>query len=407
MVRVVRVEAAKGGPNSRGSRKKVSKKRSKKMRQEFIEQDNEKDVLAAQMREAARRANISSGGSTVDEGGDSSTSSMGRVDAESFESKLAAVREEGAAARKAKQAATPTLMDDIVAGGSGKGLPSMPGKSIYDTSSSPGGLTLGQVGQNKEEEEGLNNFIRIGAAVCALGLLVVFLPSDDFISSPVAPQKELTPEVLEQVRKQASEYEKALTDSPEDIEKLKGAAESYVVLEDYAAAAPLLQKLLDVEPSADNAGNLADVWVAAGKPFKAAEVYRNAIDADWSGDKPSPSLLKGLIDTLDKDDRYGLSLEYVKSFRQKGYSDEVDAKLLEARVYSGWKGHGKEAEAAYQSVIDSHGDDFRGYLAKGVFMREIGKPDQADVLFRQAKSLAPKEMSDIVSTVIQQAKAQK
>ena len=212
--------------------------------------------------------------------------------------------------------------------------------------------------------------------------------------------------MLEQVRKQASEYEKALTDSPEDIEKLKGAAESYVVLEDYAAAAPLLQKLLDVQPSADNAGNLADVWVAAGKPFKAAEVYRNAIDADWSGDKPSPSLLTGLIDTLDKDDRYGLSLEYVKSFREKGYSDEVDAKLLEARVYSGWKGHGKEAEAAYQSVIDSHGDDFRGYLAKGVFMREIGKPDQADVLFRQAKSLAPTEMSDIVSTVIQQAKAQ-
>ena len=33
-------------------------------------------------------------------------------------------------------------------------------------------------------------------------------------------------------------------------------------------------------------------------------------------------------------------------------------------MYSGWKGHGKDAEAAYQKVIDEHGDDFRGYLAK-------------------------------------------
>ena len=60
----------------------------------------------------------------------------------------------------------------------------------------------------------------------------------------------------------------------------------------------------------------------------------------------------------------------------EAYVDDVDGQLLEARVYSGWKGHGKDAETAYQKVIDEHGDDFRGYLAKGVFMREIGKPDQ-------------------------------
>ena len=50
---------------------------------------------------------------------------------------------------------------------------------------------------------------------------------------------------------------------------------------------------------------------------KAAEAYKNAIEADWSGEKPSPTLLKGLVDALDKDGRYGLSLEYVKNFRDK------------------------------------------------------------------------------------------
>ena len=48
----------------------------------------------------------------------------------------------------------------------------------------------------------------------------------------------------------------------------------------------------------------------------------------------------------------------------------------------------------------------RGTLAKGVFFREIGKPAEADALFRQAKSLAPKEMADVVSAVIAQAKSQ-
>ena len=84
----------------------------------------------------------------------------------------------------------------------------------------------------------------------------------------------------------------------------------------------------------------------------------------------------------------------------------MDATLLEARVYSGWKGHGKDAEEAYAKVIAEHPEDFRGYLAKGVFFREVGKPGEADNLFRQAKSLAPKEMADIVNVVVQQAKQQ-
>jgi tetratricopeptide (TPR) repeat protein len=222
------------------------------------------------------------------------------------------------------------------------------------------------------------------------------------------PQKQLTPEVLEQVKDRAAEYEKQLaSENAGDVVKgLRGAAESYVVLEDYAAAAPLLQRLNELEPSVENTGNLADVWQAAGKPAKAAEAYREAVAAEWSGEKPSPTLLKGLVDALSKDGRHGLALSYVNDFRAKGTTDDVDATLLEARVYSGWKGHGKDAEEAYARVIAEHPEDFRGYLAKGVFFREIGKPGEADNLFRQAKSLAPREMADVVNVVVQQAKQQ-
>jgi Flp pilus assembly protein TadD len=112
------------------------------------------------------------------------------------------------------------------------------------------------------------------------------------------------------------------------------------------------------------------------------------------------------VDALSKDGRHGLALSYVNDFRAKGTTDDVDATLLEARVYSGWKGHGKDAEEAYARVIAEHPEDFRGYLAKGVFFREIGKPGEADNLFRQAKSLAPREMADVVNVVVQQAKQQ-
>jgi len=416
--------ARKGSPQSAQGRKKMSKGKISKKNQEFIEQDNEKDAQIEAMRKATAATRVS-----VDEG-DAQIPSSGKLDGMSFEDKLKAVKEEGAA-KRAEMATTEAprkLMDEMLTGKT----PVMR-SSIYEEK--PSGITFGQVGNAATPDDELNVFVKIGAGLLSLGLLVVFIPSDFVFSTNVSQnqtQGELSPEVLEQVKKQATAYEEALASSPEDVDKLKGAAESYVVLEDYTAAIPLLTRLLEIQPSVENAGNLADVYAANGKLLKAAEVYRDAVNAEvsfflflflfllvwairltsrvfclqWSGARPSPTLLKGLVDALDKDGRYGLALEYVKKFVANGQVDDVDGALLEARVYSGWKGHAKEAEAAYQSVIDGNADDFRGYLAKGVFYREIGKPDAAEGMFRQAKALVPGEMKEVVSTVIQQAKAQ-
>ena len=88
--------------------------------------------------------------------------------------------------------------------------------------------------------------------------------------------------------------------------------------------------------------------------------------------------------------------------------DRVDADLLKARVYSGWKGKGKEAEKAFADVVETHPDDFRGYLAKGVFAREIGRPDEATAMFTQAEALAPDDgtTKSVVKDVIARANAQ-
>lgn len=391
--------ARKGSPQSAQGRKKMSKGKIAKKNQEFIEHDNEKDAQIDAMRKAAAASRAS-----VDEGEQASSMPPGKLDGMSFEDKLKAVKEEGAAKRQqmAEAEAPRKLMDEMLTGKA----PVMR-SSIYDEK--PGGITFAQAGGNAPDDE-LNVFVKIGAGLLSLGLLVVFIPSDFVFSTNVssAPNAsgELSPEVVEQVKKQVTIYEEALASTPEDVDKLRGAAESYVVLEDYTAAIPLLKRLLEIQPSVENVGNLADVYAANGSLAKAAETYRDAVNAEWSGSTPPPALVKGLVDALDKDGRYGLSLEYVKKFRDDGRVDDVDGALLEARVYSGWKGHSKDAEKAYQDVIDTHGDDFRGYLAKGVFYREIGKPEAAEGMFRQAKALVPGEMREVVNTVIAQAKAQ-
>jgi Tfp pilus assembly protein PilF len=117
--------------------------------------------------------------------------------------------------------------------------------------------------------------------------------------------------------------------------------------------------------------------------------------------------LRGFLDALGKDGRNGLALDYAKTFSKKGWVDEVDGRLLEARVQSAWKGHGKDAEIAYEAVITEHPEDFRGYLAQGVFFRTVGKPDAAEDAFRKAKSLAPSDTASVVNQVIAASKASK
>ena len=58
--------------------------------------------------------------------------------------------------------------------------------------------------------------------------------------------------------------------------------------------------------------NLAETLAASKNLLKAAEVYRTAIDAEWSGDRPSPTLLKGLVDSLDKEGRCRLTLSNIR-----------------------------------------------------------------------------------------------
>ena len=81
----------RAGKNQKVKKMKASKVNKK--RQEFIEADNEKDQLAAQMRAAARAASLASDPDR------SADDDAGRAPGASFEDKLAAVRERRGRAR--------------------------------------------------------------------------------------------------------------------------------------------------------------------------------------------------------------------------------------------------------------------------------------------------------------------
>jgi len=105
--RAVRVRAA-GNPGRGG---KPSKKLVKRKKTEFIEQDNEKDILAEAMRAASAAASSASSPAEADP--------TPRMIQSEFEAKLAAAKEKGQAVTEYRKAQEPTTMDGIIAGGWG------------------------------------------------------------------------------------------------------------------------------------------------------------------------------------------------------------------------------------------------------------------------------------------------
>jgi tetratricopeptide (TPR) repeat protein len=74
------------------------------------------------------------------------------------------------------------------------------------------------------------------------------------------------------------------------------------------------------------------------------------------------------------------------------------AAVAAGKAYAAWRGHDQDALAAYDTLIGAFPTDFRGYLAKGVFLKERGRQGDAERMFLQAKFYAPEEMQAFVAS---------
>ena len=411
----VRVQAAargrSGGGEGGGQRKKkkASKKKSEKRKTEFIEREDAKMATFERAEAAARRLSST----TTEDGASSSSSSSSSsiLEEKSFEAKLKRVREEGETRAKMTggTGGSSTSTSSPAAFG---GTPTM--TPISPLAPTFGGDESFSTKDDDEEESAFKSpLVRVGALLAAMALVVVFVPTDltfNAIGSKRV-QEKYRKEALEDIEKQKNELTKVLENTPDDPELLKRQAQNFLALDDYPSALPLMEKLIDLEDTEANSMAIAEVWDLDGQPDRGLTVLKTYADAhlnDPTG-PPSASFLKALTDSLSKNNRQGVALAYVDAFVEKNPADidRVDADLLKARVYSGWKGKGKEAEKAFADVVETHPDDFRGYLAKGVFAREIGRPDEATAMFKQAEALAPDDgtTKSVVKDVIARANA--
>ena len=412
----VQAKAARGsggGGEGGGQRKKTkaSKKKSEKRKTEFIEREDAKMATFERAEAAARRLSST----TTEDGASSSSSSSSSsiLEEKSFEAKLKRVREEGETRAKMTggTGGSSTSTSSPAAFG---GTPTM--TPISPLAPTFGGDESFSTKDDDEEESAFKSpLVRVGALLAAMALVVVFVPTDltfNAIGSKRV-QEKYRKEALEDIEKQKNELTKVLENTPDDPELLKRQAQNFLALDDYPSALPLMEKLIDLEDTEANSMAIAEVWDLDGQPDRGLTVLKTYADAhlnDPTG-PPSASFLKALTDSLSKNNRQGVALAYVDAFVEKNPADidRVDADLLKARVYSGWKGKGKEAEKAFADVVETHPDDFRGYLAKGVFAREIGRPDEATAMFKQAEALAPDDgtTKSVVKDVIARANALK
>lgn len=384
---------------SAAQRKKSNQKKMDKTKTEFIEQEDAKLAMFERAQAATRRNS---------NGNSSSSSSMDNDALDSFEAKLKRVQEEGKT--KAKMVTTTTNSSSSPFGGGGI-TPISPLAPTF------GGepVNVPKSGNDDDDEDVFKSpIVRIGSLLAAIALAIVFVPTDltfNAIGSKQV-QEKYRKEALEDIEKQKDELTKVLESTPNDPELLKQQAKNFLALDDYPSALPLMEKLVSLEDTEANSMAIAEVWNLDGQPERALSVLKDYADkhlSDSSG-PPSASFLKALTDSLSKNNRQGVALAYVDAFVKKnpGDIDDVDAELLKARVYSGWKGKGKEAEKAFSDVVEKHPEDFRGYLARGVFMREIGRPDEASSMFKQAEALAPAgDTKAVVKDVISRANKEK
>ncbi|XP_020087255.1 uncharacterized protein LOC109709416 isoform X2 [Ananas comosus] len=268
--------------------------------------------------------------------------------------------------------------------------------------------------ESEQSTIGFGTKVGVGIAVLVFGLVFAFgdfLPyrSDDPIKDATVVEKKLTPEEKETLQRTLESYEATLSKSPKDLTALEGTAVTLVELGEYQKASTLLEKLCKESPNNVDAYRLLGEVKYELKDYEgSSSAYRSALSLS---DGIDFEVLRGLTNSLLAAKRPDEAIQVLLSSReklneenQKQLSNLVDSNgddakktqkidpiqvdLLIGKAYSDW-GNASDAVAVYDKLINEHPDDFRGYLAKGIILKENGKLGDAERMFIQAKFFAP------------------
>ncbi|XP_020395891.1 uncharacterized protein [Zea mays] len=262
---------------------------------------------------------------------------------------------------------------------------------------------------------GFGTRVGIGVAVVIFGLVFAF---GDFLPyGSVSPSKEsavvkqkLSQEEEEKFKNALQGFQATLSKSPNDptaleaegnaksnVKKsIRGAAVSLSELGEYEKASTFLEKLIKVIPDKAEAYRLLGEVKFELKDYEgSSSSYRSALSA--------VDIILLCRRKLNEKSQTGLAdLEATNdNGRQKPQDiDPIQVDLLLGKAYSDW-GHISDAISVYDKLITDHPEDFRGYLAKGIILKENGKAGDAERMFIQAKFFAPEAAKALVDRYAQ------
>ncbi|XP_004303801.1 PREDICTED: uncharacterized protein LOC101309273 [Fragaria vesca subsp. vesca] len=268
--------------------------------------------------------------------------------------------------------------------------------------------------KSEKKKIGLGAQIGVGVAVLVFGL--VFALGDFLPSSSVSPTEDaaltsnkLSEEEKASLQTRLKEYEATLSNSPKDPTALEGAAVTLAELGEYSRASTLLEDLTKEKPSDP------EVFRLLGEVKYELKDYEGSVAAYKVSSKVSKDLnfevMRGLTNALLAAKRPDEAVQFLLASRSRLDADNPETKaassmtgmqvdpiqveLLLGKAYSDW-GHVSDAVSVYDRLISSHPNDFRGYLAKGIILRENGKGGEAERMFIQARFFAPENAKALV-----------
>ncbi|KAF6144290.1 hypothetical protein GIB67_024517 [Kingdonia uniflora] len=263
--------------------------------------------------------------------------------------------------------------------------------------------------------------VGVGVAVVVFGLVFAlgdFLPSES--ASPTDETtmigNKLTTEEKSTLQARLQEYEVKLSTSQQDADALEGAAVTLAELGEYDRAASLLEKLSKENSSdpevyrllgevkyelKDYDGSAAayrsSLSVSKTFSFEALRGLTNTLLDAKRPDEAVKVLLdsRELVNRMRSDSRDGEAGGNGNTEKDVQKVDPTQVDLLLGKAYSDW-GHVSDAVSVYDRLISTQPNDFRGYLAKGIILKENGKAGEAERMFIQARFFAPEKAKPLV-----------
>ncbi|OVA01684.1 Tetratricopeptide repeat-containing domain [Macleaya cordata] len=274
--------------------------------------------------------------------------------------------------------------------------------------------------ESEKNTIGLGTKVGVGVAVVVFGLVFAlgdFLPSGSLNTEEATMvQNKLTDEKKLTLQTRLQQYEATLSISPKDPTALEGAAVTLSELGEYSRAASLLESLCKEKPSDPDVYRLLGEVKYELKDYEgSAAAYRSSASVY---ETPNFEVLRGLTNSLLAAKKPNEAVQVLLDARKQlntGNSngldgqaavdgnlgkeiekvDPIQVELLLGKAYSDW-GHVSDAVSVYDQLISAHPDDFRGYLAKGIILKENGKVGDAERMFIQARFFAPEKAKAFV-----------